>query len=140
MAVCFVSIADGIAMLLPGPASALGGGAILVAGLAGLVFALPRFLSPSGRVFSAILAARFGLFVLPVLFLPVAALWSVTSPDALSGWFVVAWAAVWSACLGFSALLPCPECGRPFGRRGWRFQLRSSACAHCGADPRGRAA
>ncbi len=140
MAVCFVLTADGIAMLLPGPSSSLGGAAILAIGVAGLRVALPRFLSPSGRAFSSILAARFGLFVLPVLVLPIALLWYVTSPDALSWWFAVAWAAVWSVCLGFSASLPCPECSRPFGRRGWSLQLTSSACAHCGADPRGRAA
>ena len=140
MAVCFVLIADGIAMLLPGPASALGGAAILVIGLAGLTFALPRFLSPSGRAFSSILATRFGLFVLPVLCVPIASLWFVTSPEALSWWFAFAWASVWSACLGFSALLPCPECAHPFGRRGWNLALRSAVCAHCGSKPRGRAA
>ena len=137
MAVCFVLVADGIAMLLPGPSSALGGAAILALGLAGLVFALPRFLSPPGRPFSAILATRFGLFVLPVLCLPIAGVWHVTNPAALSGWFAVAWAAVWSACLGLTALLPCPACGGAFGRRGGRLQLRSSTCPHCGADARG---
>jgi hypothetical protein len=91
MAVCFVLIADGFAMLLPGPANSFGGAAILALGLAGLVFGLPRFLSRPGRVFSTILAARFGLFVLPVLSMPVAWLWFVTTPAALSGWFAIAW-------------------------------------------------
>jgi hypothetical protein len=139
MAVCFVLIADGITMLLPGPASAFGGAAILVIGLAGLTFALPRFLSPSGRAFSTILATRFGLFVLPVLCAPIALLWFLRSPEALSWWFALAWASVWSACLGLSALLSCPACTHPFGRRGWRLALTSSACAHCGSNPRGRA-
>ena len=139
MAACFVLIADGVAMLLPGPSSSLGGATILVAGLAGLMFALPRSLSSSGRAFSSILAARLGLVALPVLCLPIASLWFFTSPDALSWWFAAAWAAVWSVSLGFSALLPCPECSQPFGRRGWSLQLRSSACAHCRADPRGGA-
>jgi hypothetical protein len=140
MAVCFVLIADGLAMLLPGPASSLGGAAILALGLAGLVFGLPRFLSRSGSAFSTILAARFGLFVLPVLCMPVAWLWSVTTPDALSAWFAVAWFSVWAVCLMLSAFLPCPHCSQPFGRRGLSFQLASSACAHCGANSRGRAA
>ena len=140
MAVCFVLVADGIAMLLPGSSSAPGGAAILVVGLAGLKFALPKFLSPSGRAFSSILTTRFGLFVLPVLCLPIASLWFVNSPEALSWWFAFAWATVWSACLGFSALLPCPECTQPFGRRGLSLALTSSACVHCGANPRDRAA
>jgi len=131
-------IADGVAMLLPGPSSAIAGTAIVSAGVAGLVFALPRFLSPSGRAFSSILAARFGLFVLPVLCLPIAWLWFVTTPAALSWWFAVAWSAAWLVCLALSASLPCPECSHPFGRRGRSFRLTSSACAHCGANPRGR--
>jgi hypothetical protein len=140
MAVCFVLIADGFAMILPGPSSPLGGFAIAGVGLAGLVLALPRFLSPSGRAFSSILATRFGLVALPLLSVPIASLWFFTSPDALSWWFAVAWAAVWLGCLGLSASLPCPDCGQPFGRRGWSLRLRSSACAHCGANPRGGAA
>lgn len=72
MAVCFVLIADGLAMLLPGPASAPGGAAIGGVGLGGLAFGLPRFLSASGRAFAAILATRFGLFALPALCGPVA--------------------------------------------------------------------
>jgi hypothetical protein len=140
MCTSFVLIADGVTMLLPGPTSALGGAALLALGLAGLVFGVPRFMSGSGRAFSAILATRFGLFALPVLSAPVAGLWLATSPDALSVWFAVGWLLVWAACAALSAFLPCPECGRPFGRRGLRFQATSSACAHCGADPRGHAA
>lgn len=140
MAVCFVLIADGIAMLLPGPSSSLGGAAILVAGLVGLVIALPRYLSPSGRAFSSILASRFGLVALPALCLPIAWLWFATNPEALSWWFAAAWAAVWLVCLLLTSTLPCPECGRPFGRRGLRLQLGSSVCAHCGANTRGNAA
>jgi hypothetical protein len=136
MAVSFVLIADGLAMLLPGPSSSLGGAGILAVGLSGLVFGLPRFMSRSGRAFSSTLAARFGLFALPVLCGPVAWLWLTTSPDALSGWFVVAWFIVWAVCVALSAFLPCPKCGRPFGRRGLRFQTTSSACPHCGANPR----
>ena len=139
MAICFVLVADGLAMLLPGPSSALGGLAILALGLAGLALGLPRLLSDSGRAFSTILVARFGIFVLPVLCLPIAWLWSVTTPAALSWWFAAAWAAVWAACMALSALLPCPRCGQPFGRRGVALRLASSACAHCGADPRGPA-
>ena len=140
MAVCFVAIADGLAMLLPGASSSLGGAAILALGLAGLVFGLPRFMSSSGRAFSAILVTRFGLFALPVLGLPVAGLWFATTPAALSMWFAVAWFTVWAVCLVLSALLPCPECSHSFGRRGLRLQTRSSACAHCGANPRAHAA
>ncbi len=140
MVVSFVMIADGLAMVLPGPSSALSGVAILLVGLAGLGFALPRFLSESGRAFSAILATRFGLFALPVLCLPIAWLWSVATPAALSWWFAVAWFAVWTACLALVAWLPCPHCNKPFGRRGPRLQLTSPACAHCGASPRGNSA
>lgn len=136
MAVSFVLIADGIAMLLPGPSSSLGGAAILALGLVGLVVGLPRFLSRSGRAFGAILATRFGLVALPVLSLPVAWLWYAATPDALSPWFAVAWFTVWAACLLLSAFLPCPACGRSFGRRGASLEVRSSACAHCGANPR----
>lgn len=140
MAACFVLVADGLAMLLHGPTSALGGLAILVLGMAGLRFGLARVLTPRGRAFQGILASRFGLFVLPVLVLPIAWLWSVTSPDALTPWFGVAWLAVWLGCLGLSAWLPCPDCGGAFGRSGLRFQLTSSVCAHCGANPREGAA
>jgi hypothetical protein len=136
MAVCFVLIADGLAMLLPGPASALGGAAIGVVGLGGLAFGLPHFLSASGQAFAAILATRFGLFALPVLCGPVAWLWSVATPEALTAWFGVAWLTVWIACLVLSASLLCPACSQPFGRRGASLQLTSSACAHCGANPR----
>ena len=140
MAICFIAIADGLAMLLPGPSSALGGATILVLGLAGLGFGLPRSLSPSGRTSSAILATRFGLLALPALCLPVAGLWLARTPEALTPWFAVAWFTVWSVCLVLSAFLPCPECSRPFGRRGLRLQIASSACAHCGANPRPNAA
>ncbi len=137
MAACFVLIADGVAMLLPGPSSSLGGAAILLLGFVGLVLGLPRFLSQTGRAFAGILASRFGLVVLPVLCLPIAWLWSLTSPEALSVWFAVAWLSVWVACLALTALLPCPRCSQPFGRRGTSFRLTSSACAHCGANARG---
>jgi hypothetical protein len=136
MATCFVLIADGLAMLLPGPASALGGAAIFVVGLGGLAFGLPRFLSASGQPFRTILAARFGLVALPVLCGPVAWLWSVSTPEALTLSFGVAWLSVWVACFALSAAWPCPVCRQPFGRRGASFQLASSACAHCGANPR----
>ncbi len=139
MAVCFVLIADGIAMLLPGSTSPLGGAAILALGLVGLLYVLPRSLSPSGRDFSAILSTRFGLFVLPVLCLPIAGLWLASNPLALTGWFAVAWLGVWLACLLLSSTLPCPACGRPFGRRGASPRLTSSTCAHCNADARGEA-
>ncbi len=139
MAVCFVLVADGLAMLLPGPTSALGGAAILALGLSGLAFGLPRFLSPDGRAFSAILAARFGLVALPALCLPIAGLWFVTSPDALSGGFAAGWSMAWAACVALSAFLPCPRCSRSFGRRGWSLEVTSAACAHCGASARGDA-
>lgn len=139
MGVSFVLVADGLAMLFPGPSSSLGGAAILGLGLVGLVFGLPRVLSSSGRAFSSILAARFGLFALPVLCLPIAWLWFARTPDALSAWFAVAWFTVWAMCLVLSAFLPCPECSRSFGRRGLRLPIASSVCAHCGANPRAHA-
>jgi len=139
MLVSFIAIADGLAMLLPGPSSGIGGAAILVLGVAWLSFGVPRFMSPSGRAFSAVLIARFGLFVVPPLSLPVAGLWLVATPAALSVWFAIAWFAVWAACLALSAFLPCPQCSQPFGRRGLRFEVASSACPHCGANPRGSA-
>ena len=101
--------------------------------------ALPRLLSPAGRPFGAALIARFGLFLLPPLSLPVAGLWLIATPSALSAWFAVAWFCVWVACLGLCAFLPCPECSEPFGRKGLRLQTASSACPHCGANPRGSA-
>jgi hypothetical protein len=134
--VSFVMIADGLAMLLPGPSSAVGGAAILSLGLAWLVLGFPKLMSASGRSFSAILVSRFGLVTLPVLVLPVAGLWFVATPSALSEWFTVAWFAVWAVCLLLSAVLPCPQCRLPFGRRGLRFEIASSVCPHCGANPR----
>lgn len=136
MAVSFVLVADGLAMLLPGPSSALGGAALVAVGGCGLRFGLPRFLSPAGRPFGPILAARFGMFALPVLCAPIAWLWHVTSPEALTAGFAVAWLGVWTTCVALSASLPCPACGQPFGRRGLRLETTGAACAHCGANPR----
>jgi len=137
MLISFIAVADGLAMLLPGPASPAGGAAILAAGAAWLVIGVPRCLSPSGREFSAALVTRFGLFALPALVLPIAGLWWIATPAALSVWFAVAWLSVWVVCVALSALLPCPRCGLPFGRQGLRFQTTSDACAHCGASARG---
>jgi hypothetical protein len=139
MLVSFVMIADGLAMLLPGPSSAVGGAAILLLGLAWLTRGLPKLMSAPGRAFSAILISRFGLVALPILIVPVAGLWFVATPAALSAWFAVAWLTVWAVCLILSAVLPCPHCRLPFGRRGFRFQIASSACPHCGANPRASA-
>ena len=132
----FVAVADGLAMLLPGPSSKPGGAAILLLGVAWWALGIPGVLSTSGRPFTAILIARFGLLVLPVLIIPVAGLWFVATPVALSRWFVVAWFSVWLLCALCSAFLPCPGCGQPFGRLGFRLQTRASACPHCGANPR----
>ncbi len=123
-------------MLLPGPSSALGGAVLLVVGSAWLGLGFPRLLSPEGRRFSAALVARFGLVIVPPLGLVVAGLWLVATPSALSVWFAVAWGAVWAVCVLLSAHLPCPSCGLPFGRRGWRFEVRSDACPHCGSSAR----
>ncbi|MDJ0788067.1 MAG: hypothetical protein QNK05_14755 [Myxococcota bacterium] len=137
MAIAFIAVADGLAMLLPGPSSTLGGSALVILGMAWLVVGVRWMLTPGGRPFAPVLVSRFGLFVLPVLCLPVALVWYVATPHALSIWFGVAWLVTWAACLVLSASLPCPRCGQPFGRSGARLQGRSSTCPHCGADPRG---
>jgi hypothetical protein len=139
LAIGFIAVADGLAMLLPGPSSKLGGAILLVLGVAWLLLGVPRLLSVSGRAFTVNVVARFGLLVLPPLSVPVAGLWMVATPSALSAWFAVAWFTVWAVCVGFSAFFPCPSCGEPFGRSGSRFQTTSSACPHCGANPRASA-
>ena len=123
-------------MMLPGPSSASGGAVLFGVGSAWLALGFPRLLSPEGRPLGSVLVARFGLFVVPPLSVPIAGLWHVATPEALSAWFLVAWAAVWLMCVVLSAFLPCPSCGQPFGRRGWRLQVASSACPHCGVNPR----
>jgi len=136
IALAFVCVADGVAMMLPGASGGLRGGAIALAGLAWLFGAVPRFMSREGRAFGPLLVTRMGLVLLPLLVGPVALLWWVATPEALNGWFAVAWALTFASCLAATALWPCPACGRGFGRAGGRLALRSSRCAHCGVDAR----
>lgn len=133
----FVALADGLAMLLPGPTSAAGGLALVLAAAGWLVLGVPRLLSPAGRPFAVVLVARLGLVAVPVLCGPVAAAWWLATPDALGGSFVLAWGAVFLVCVAATALWRCPRCGRPFGRAGPSLRLADSRCAHCGADARG---
>ncbi len=137
MALAFVLLGDGLAMLLPGPTSAVGGLALMLVGLMWLVLAMPRLLSTEGRPFTAILVARFGLLMVPPLGALMAGIWWLSTPEALSRWFAVAWGVVWAGCVGLSAVVRCPSCGHLFSRRGLRFEVASSSCPHCGANPRG---
>lgn len=132
----FVCVADGLAMMLPGPSGGLRGAGLALAGLAVLFAGLPKFMSAEGRPFSPVLVTRMGLVALPLICGPIAYGWHVATPAALNGWFAVAWAGVWGACLTATAFLPCPACGASFGRSGARIEIRSSRCAHCGVDAR----
>ncbi len=138
LAGAYIALADGIAMLLPGPSGKLGGATITVLGFAWLAFGFRRLvLSPAASAHGPMLVSRFGLVLLPVLVGPVALGWWVATPQALSWWFAFAWLAVWLGCVALSATLQCPECNETFGRKGWRLELRSDACPHCGASARG---
>ena len=132
----FIAIADGMAMILPGPSSKISGFALLCAGVVWLFAGAPRFLKPEAQPFAYIVLANLGLLLIPVLFLPVCGLWLIATPSALTVWFSVAWASLWFACLALAFLIPCPECGQRL--RGIRIsqRLRSPRCLNCGASPR----
>lgn len=130
-----VALADGIAMVLTESTSTAGGVALI--GVGGLWFgvALPRLMEREARPFVSVLAPKTGARLLPLLFLPVLALWAVATPEALTAWFGAAWGGLWVACLAASVVLPCPSCGHAFGRDGPRMRPLAHACAHCGVRP-----
>ena len=137
LAGAYIALADGLAMLLPGPSSKLGGATITVLGFAWMAFGFPRLLlSSAASAHGPMLVSRFGVVLLPVLVGPVALGWLIATPHALSWWFAFAWLAVWLGCVALWATLRCPECNETFGRQGWRLELRSDACPHCGARAR----
>ena len=83
LAGAYIALADGIAMLLPGPSGKLGGATITVLGFAWLAFGFPRLvLSPAASAHGPMLVSRFGLVLLPVLVGPVALGWWVATPQA----------------------------------------------------------
>lgn len=136
----FVFVADGVAMLATESTSKLGGLVLTLAGCAWFAVAAPRLVKPSVRPFFPVLAAKVGAVALPVLFLPVCALWLIATPSALTVWFAASWAALWLACLVASAQFSCPVCGQVFGRSGPRLRPLQAICAQCGAGPRASAA
>ena len=108
--VALVGLADGLAMLFPGPSSGVTGLFLTGASLGWLLLALPWLCRPAYRPYYGVVVSAFGVLVLPVLFFPVAITWFVTSPSALSAWFVCAWVVVWSACFAILAFVKCPSC------------------------------
>jgi hypothetical protein len=134
-AIGFVALADGLAMTLPGPSSGAGGAVLVAAGIAWLWLGLPRVLGPEARIYSTVVACKLGVLLVPLLFLPIRALWSATTPEALTVWFNVAWAVVFALAVAAAAVVPCPTCGSTFHRAGVRTQLTSMTCVHCRAGP-----
>jgi len=135
VAAAFIAIADGLAMMLPGRSSLVGGVALFAGGSAWMWFGLPRFLARGARPFTAVGLSAVGVVLLPALYLPVRGLWLFATPAALTLWFTAAWMFVWLVCIGAVLALPCPACGRPFFRAGRSLGLRGLACSHCKASP-----
>ena len=136
----FVLLADGLAMVLTPSTSTLGGLLLLGAGASWFMAALPRVVRQPVRPFVKVLVPKLGAVALPLLFIPVCGLWFVATPSALTAWFAVAWAALWLGCVFSSVVVPCPRCGRAYGRNGSRPRPLCQACVHCGAAPRSSAA
>ena len=133
----FVAVADGVAMMLPGPANSAAGAALVVAGALWLVAGLPRLARPAVRAFVPAQVTMVGVLVVPPLSVPIAGLWLVSSPSALSVWFGVAWAGLWFFFLSMLFVVKCPTCSAPFHRKGSLPRLRPpGACANCGDRPK----
>ena len=133
--VALVGLADGLAMLFPGPSSGVTGLFLTGASLGWLLLALPWLCRPAYRPYYGVVVSAFGVLVLPVLFFPVAIAWFVTSPSALSAWFVCAWVVVWSACFAILAFVKCPSCQQSYFRHRLRIRISTTGCAHCGVSP-----
>lgn len=131
-----VAVADGLAMLLPGPSSKLGGSALVVAGIVWVVVGVPRLVPSVRRPYAAILVASTAAVAMPLLVLPIAGLWLVATPAALTVWFAVSWALLWTTSVVAIAVLPCPMCRSPYARSGLHLRPLARACLRCGGEAR----
>lgn len=127
-----IALADGLAMMLPGPSNGLGGAALVVGGTVWVLFGLPRLATPAERPFVPAVLAQLGLMLTPLLVLPVAALWLVATPLAFGVWFGVAWLSVWLCCLVAVCVVECPVCREPFHRTALLPRIGSFTCVRCG--------
>ncbi len=131
----FIAVADGLAMILPGTSSGAAGAVLLTMGSIWLLQGWPRLLRPAARPFARAALALLGAVIVPVLALPVAGLWWVATPSALTAWFAVAWSALWLVCAIAVLFVACPECSEPFFRKGLMPRIGPLVCAHCGKRP-----